>query len=321
VECVWKRKSAAARRKIRQVQQRKSALLQIYMDPEDETKLRTWRKLIVDVPIDRILPRDVSFGPGIERDGDAAERLAFFGDKYLNLSVALALENQLAENGETMSVGEMSVLCSSARSNMLFAKLLPKLLTPDMVAAVPEEAIVEGRQHSVGTLLESCAYLVRTEGGEEGAAAVDELGAFLLEEAEKQAEDVHNYKGALYELIAKGVDGHVVTVDKMGEAMSGEASHPQRFESQVELDGVRATFLGRNKREAERGAAKNVLEKLFERERQRVLSGEDLGSRGGSWQGTPERPVPPPLLLRKNQGSGSFDTMDEDEAMAEAQSR
>ena len=81
------------------------------MDPEDETKLRTWRKLIVDVPIDRILPRDVSFGPGIERDGDAAERLAFFGDKYLNLSVALALENQLAENGETMSVGEMSVLC------------------------------------------------------------------------------------------------------------------------------------------------------------------------------------------------------------------
>jgi hypothetical protein len=30
--------------------------------------------------------------------------------------------------------------------------------------------------------------------------------------------------------------------------------------------------------------------------------------------------VPPPLLLRKNQGSGSFDTMDEDEAMAEAQS-
>ena len=83
---------------------------------------------------------------------------------------------------------------------------------------------------------------------------------------------------------------------------------------------LRATFLGRNKREAERGAAKNVLEKLFERERQRVLSGEDLGSRGGSWQGTPERPVPPPLLLRKNQGSGSFDTMDEDEAMAEAQS-
>ena len=218
MECVWKRKSAAARRKIRQVQQRKSALLQIYMDPEDETKLRTWRKLIVDVPIDRILPRDVSFGPGIERDGDAAERLAFFGDKYLNLSVALALENQLAENGETMSVGEMSVLCSSARSNMLFAKLLPKLLTPDMVAAVPEEAIVEGRQHSVGTLLESCAYLVRTEGGEEGAAAVDELGAFLLEEAEKQAEDVHNYKGALYELIAKGVDGDVVTKDKILDA-------------------------------------------------------------------------------------------------------
>ena len=316
MECLWKRKSATSRR----IRQRKSALRRIYMDPEDEDRLRTWRKLIVNVPIEKILPRDISFGPGIERDGDAAERMAFFGDKYLNLSVAKALERQLLDGDETMSIGEMSVLCSSARSNMLFAKLLPKLLTPDMVAAVPEEAIMEGRQHSVGTLLESCVYLVYTTGGGEGAAAVDELGAFLLEEAEKQAADVHNYKGALYELIAKGVDGYVVTKDKMGEASGG--AHPQRFETEVELDGVRARFLARNKREAERGAAKRVLEKLFERERMRLLAGEDLGSRGGSWQGTPERPVPPPQLLRKKQGSGSFDSLDEaleaDEVMGEA---
>ena len=40
--------------------------------------------------------------------------------------------------------------------------------------------------------------------------AVDELGAFLLEEAEKQAAELYNYKGVLYQLIAKGVDGDVV---------------------------------------------------------------------------------------------------------------
>ena len=46
----------------------------------------------------------------------------------------------------------------------------------------------------------------------------------------------------------------------------------------MEPDGVHATFLiGRTKREAEWGVAKKVLEKLFERERQRVLS------RGGGW--------------------------------------
>ena len=45
-------------------------------------------------------PRDISFGPGIERDGDAAERMAFFGDKYLNLSVAKALERQPPDGDE-----------------------------------------------------------------------------------------------------------------------------------------------------------------------------------------------------------------------------
>ena len=60
--------------------------------------------------------------------------------------------------------------------------------------------------------------MVRTEDGEEGAVAVDELGAFLLEEAEKQAAELYNYKGVLYQLIAKGVDGDVVTKDKILDA-------------------------------------------------------------------------------------------------------
>ena len=144
MECLWKRKSATSRR----IRQRKSALRRIYMDPEDEDRLRTWRKLIVNVPIEKILPRDISFGPGIERDGDAAERMAFFGDKYLNLSVAKALERQLLDGDETMSIGEMSVLCSSARSNMLFAKLLPKLLTPDMVCLLYTSPSPRDRQKS-----------------------------------------------------------------------------------------------------------------------------------------------------------------------------
>ena len=108
MERVWKRKSASAQ----------GELFSLASAHEDDYRLRTWRRLIMDVAIERILPRDVSFGPGIKRNGDGVERLAFFGDKYLNLSVALALENQLAENGETMSVREISALCSSAQSNI-----------------------------------------------------------------------------------------------------------------------------------------------------------------------------------------------------------
>ena len=52
------------------------------------------------------------------RDGDAAERLAFYGDKILNLSVARALyAQQMLEGGDatTLSVGQMSVVVAAAR--------------------------------------------------------------------------------------------------------------------------------------------------------------------------------------------------------------
>ena len=54
---------------------------------DDDVRLRTWKRLIVDVPVLPVLPKDASFGGGIIAERRDAERLAFYGDKILNLSV------------------------------------------------------------------------------------------------------------------------------------------------------------------------------------------------------------------------------------------
>ena len=59
-----------------------------------------------------------------------------------------AQEVDAGGDATTLSVGEMSTLVAAARSNLLFARLLPRLLTPDMIAAVPANALV---WHRVGT--------------------------------------------------------------------------------------------------------------------------------------------------------------------------
>ena len=184
-------------------------------DNDDDVRLRTWKKLLAKVPTASVLPRDTSFGVGVVegRDGDAAERLAFYGDKILNLSVARALYKQEMDAGgdaTTLSVGEMSVLVAAARSNLLFARLLPRLLTPEMVALVPENALEEGRQHSVGTMVEAAVFMVH-EGCDEGPEAVEEVGAFLLSEAEAHVGAISNYKGILLRLLDRGVPGTLRT--------------------------------------------------------------------------------------------------------------
>ena len=54
---------------------------------DDDGGLRTWKRLIVDVPVLPVLPKDASFGGGISAERSDAERLAFYGDKILNRSV------------------------------------------------------------------------------------------------------------------------------------------------------------------------------------------------------------------------------------------
>ena len=250
--------------------------------------LRTWHRALRDVPLARILPRDADFGAGaddavaLERDGETAERLAFFGDKLLNAAVAAALYDR---HGLALSTGEMHTLVARARSNQLFAKLLPALLREDMVAATPADAARRGRAHSAGTMVEAAAHLVHREyGGEAASAAIAEVGAFLL--AEAAAEDVANHKGALIELVAKGVPG------SLRSKGIGPQAPDREFEAVAELDGASASARARTKREAEQRAAQGVFEALV----------FGLGrAHGGRWSGTPNAPVAPPQAFERDE--------------------
>lgn len=254
--------------------------------------LRTWHRALRDVPLARILPRDADFGAGaddavaLERDGETAERLAFFGDKLLNAAVAAALYDR---HGLALSTGEMSTLVARARSNQLFAKLLPKLLREDMVAATPADAARRGRAHSAGTMVEAAAHLVHREyGGEAASAAIAEVGAFLLAEAAAgpMAWDVANHKGALVELVAKGVPG------SLRSKGIGPQAPDREFEAVAELDGASASARARTKREAEQRAAQGVFEALV----------FGLGrAHGGRWSGTPNAPVAPPQAFERDE--------------------
>ena len=79
---------------------------------------------------------------------------------------------------------------------------------------------------------------------------------FLLEQAEEMAAEVFNFKGEFYELVAKGVEGEM-------EVKTLKEDRPDEyFMAYATLDGVKANARGRNKLEAEHGAAKAVLERL-----------------------------------------------------------
>ena len=250
--------------------------------------LRTWHLALRDVPLARILPRDADFGPGVsdqERDGETAERLAFFGDKLLNSAVASAVYER---HGLALSTGEMSTLVARARSNQLFAKLLPKLLREDMVAATPADAARRGRAHSAGTMVEAAVFLVFEKGGDAASAAIAEVGFFLLAEAAAgpTASDVTNHKGTLVELVAKGVPG------SLRSKGLGPQAPDQEFEAVAKLDGASASARARTKREAEQRAARGVFEAL--------VSGQGRVHRG-RWAGTPDAPVAPPQAFEPDE--------------------
>ena len=281
--------------------------------------LRTWHHALRDVPLARILPRDADFGAAADdavagascsavggekrrrrgahhaprdgasaeaaRDGETAERLAFFGDKLLNSAVASAVYER---HGLALSTGEMSTLVARARSNQLFARLLPKLLREDMVAATPEDAVRRGRAHSAGTMVEAAVFLVFENGGEAASAAIAEVGAFLLAEAAAgpTASDVTNHKGALVELVAKGVPG------SLRSKGLGPHAPDQEFEAVAKLDGASASARARTKREAEQRAARGVFEAL--------VSGRGR-AHGGRWGGTPDAPVAPPQAFERDE--------------------
>ena len=237
------------------------------MEKASMEKLKTWRRLLADVPLTRVLPKNMAFGVDgdgriLPRAGAETERLAFFGDKVLNQAVALALYAQQARAREdpnhkydaSRGTELMSKLAARACSNQLFARLLPRLLRDEMIAAVPTGALEKGHAHSMGTMVEAAAFLVYA-GSDKGPNAIAEVGSFLLAEAE-MAEDIHNFKGQYYEIIAKGAKG------EMKINTFNEATPEQYFIACASLDGLTSTARGRNKLEAEQEAAKAVLERL-----------------------------------------------------------
>jgi dsRNA-specific ribonuclease len=258
----------------------------VTMDDENHASsppsLKIWWRVLRDVPLARILPRDSDFGAGVgdeRRSGETAERLAFFGDKMLNAAVASALYDL---HGLSLSTGDMSTLAARARSNRMFANLLPALLREDMVAATPQDAVLLGRSHSAGTMVEAAVFLVRTEfGGADADAAIAEVGAFLLHSATAggtHVSDVVNHKGTLLELVQKGVPG---TLRSEGVGPEGI---DQEFEAVAELDGASAKAKARTKRGAEQKAARCVFHALVQ---------GNGRAHGGVWTGTPDAPVAP----------------------------
>lgn len=302
---VWARRSRSRPKPRRSTTRESSTATRQHAEVDgDDEKLKTWRRLLADVPLARVLPRDAAFGVdangrSVPRDGAETERLAFFGDKVLNHAVAMSLYAQQVrmrerpghEDDASYCVGQMSTLVASARSNKLFTRLLARLLRDDMIAAVPPGALEKGRAHSVGTMIEAAVFLVH-EGSDEGQTAVDEVGLFLLEQAEEMAAEVFNFKGEFYELVAKGVEGEM-------EVKTLKEDRPDEyFMAYATLDGVKANARGRNKLEAEHGAAKAVLERLVSKGgAKRKGKG---GGGGGGWAGTSTRPVPPPCTLKVN---------------------
>ena len=127
------------------------------------------------------------------------------------------------------------------------------------------------------------------------------------------AEAFINYKGTLYEFLAKGVEG-ALTVK--GQNLGTADSY---FEATAWLDWCTAVETGRSKREAEQKAAKAVFEKLIERDARGAGGGgkapgssaskRKRGSKarsksgGGSkdgWIGTPDAPVAPARAFMGN---------------------
>jgi|TARA_B110000977_G_scaffold108371_1_gene141058 dsRNA-specific ribonuclease len=261
--------------------------------------LETWRRVLRDVPLARILPRDSDFGAGVDiatssmRHGETAERLAFFGDKLLTQSIASAL---YSKHGLSMSTGDMSTTAARAMSNHLFAKLLPDLLRQDMVNATPKGREILERKHSAGTMVEACVFLVAAEfGGDDADAAIAEVGAFLLHSASAagaHVADVGNHKGTLLELTQKGVPGTLLSTRVGPEGIDRE------FEATAELDGARATAMARTKKGAEQAASRKVFQAL--------IQGQGRSHLGGAWSGTADAPVAPPQAYAPHVTEGSF---------------
>ena len=127
------------------------------------------------------------------------------------------------------------------------------------------------------------------------------------------AEAFVNYKGTLYELLAKGVEGALtVKGQNLGTA-------DLYFEATAWLDWCTAVETGRSKREAEQKAAKAVFEKLIERDAgggggggkvsgssaSKRKRGSKAGTNGGGgskdgWTGTPDAPVAPARAFTGN---------------------
>jgi hypothetical protein len=128
----------------------------------DDVRLRTWKRLIAGIPLELVAPTDAAFRGGTVEERRDAERLAFYGDTIINTSVVRAMYAQQTRAGgdaTTLSLGEMSTLTAKAISNLHFARLLPRLLTPEMVSAVPANALAQGNQHSIhsmGTMVGLC---------------------------------------------------------------------------------------------------------------------------------------------------------------------
>ena len=262
-------------------------------DAMDAERLATWRRLLAEVPLAEVLPRDNTFGvdvPVEARNPDTTERLAFFGDKLLNAAVAEALyDTQMRTGGLNSPLGEMTKLVAAARSNALFARLLSRLLREDMVAAVPPDALAaRTKHHSVGTMVEAAVFLVHLRGGPEGAVAVAEVGAFLLSQAEvgsPLACDVANHKGAMYEFMAKGASGSMRARGLGPQSPSNSSRQRRRWTAPR-----RSPRRGRNER---RSSA-----------RARCVRGVDTGWEMGGYRGEPSPAAGGVRVTRRGVESG-----------------
>lgn len=212
----------------------------------DISSLSKWHAAVVQVPLTTILP--LGFG-AVRNDANVA---AFFGDRRINLAVALTLQRLSKApdaNHEIAGVPWLSKVQSEAVSNQMFASHIEDIL-PVQGKGLLDVAL--SQPHDGGTIVEAAVEAVASSmpGGMAGKEAVDDLAKWLVEKALSRGST--NHKGDLLEFGG--------TVES--QRLEGYEDHAPLFLATAKLGDVICEAEGRSKLEAEQAAAGQVFNLL-----------------------------------------------------------
>lgn len=192
-----------------------------------------------------------------EHNTEDNERLEFLGDSVLSIVISDYIFKRMKKRTE----GDLSKFRAAIVCEQSLAEVAEKIHLNEYILLGKGEEMTGGRERPsiISDAFEAVIASIYLDGGIEAARKwildlmMDQIDAVLA------GQKMKDYKTALQEKVQKGNTGKV-TYKTIGE--SGE-DHNKMFEVNVMIDGiVKASGMGRSKKDAEQHAAKAALNKI-----------------------------------------------------------